>query len=139
MKELEETFSAPVIESYGMTEAAHQMASNPLPPRARKPGSVGVAAGPDVSIMDAGGRLLPVGSTGEVVIRGPNVTAAYQNNPDANAGAFTSGWFRTGDQGVIDEDGWLDTGDLGMMTEYDDLCFRGRIKETIVLKATFDE
>jgi acyl-CoA synthetase (AMP-forming)/AMP-acid ligase II len=107
MAELEETFSCPVIESYGMTEATHQMASNPLPPAARKPGSVGVAAGPEVAIMDAGGRLLPQGETGEIVIRGDNVTAGYENNPEANAENFTEGWFRTGDQGVIDPEGYL--------------------------------
>ena len=107
MKELEETFNAPLIEAYGMTEASHQMASNPLPPAVRKPGAVGLATGMDISIMDAAGRHLPVGTTGEVVIRGPNVTAGYQNNPDANAGAFSDGWFRTGDQGVLDEEHYL--------------------------------
>jgi thioesterase domain-containing protein len=107
MMELEKVFSAPVIESYGMTEASHQMASNPLPPRARKPGSVGVAAGPEVSIMNEEGELLPAGSSGEIVIRGPNVTLGYENNPSANEGAFTNGWFRTGDQGYMDEEGYL--------------------------------
>jgi acyl-CoA synthetase (AMP-forming)/AMP-acid ligase II len=107
MAELERTFRAPVVEAYGMTEAAHQMASNPLPPRARKPGSVGVAAGPEVGVMDAAGTLLPRGQVGEVVIRGPNVTPGYEGNPEANAKAFADGWFRTGDQGVIDEDGYL--------------------------------
>ena len=107
MQALEETFNAPVIESYGMTEAAHQMTSNPLPPRSRKAGSVGVAAGPEVSIMDENSEHLPQGSIGEVVIRGPNVTRGYLNNPEANAGAFTEGWFRTGDQGTIDADGYL--------------------------------
>jgi acyl-CoA synthetase (AMP-forming)/AMP-acid ligase II len=107
MAALEETFGAPVIEAYGMTEAAHQMASNPLPPRPRIPGSVGVAAGPEIAIMDETGCLLPTGATGEVVIRGPNVTAGYRNNPAANATAFTRGWFRTGDQGVLDADGYL--------------------------------
>ena len=107
MAALEETFGAPVIESYGMTEAAHQMASNLLPPGDRKPGTVGAAAGPDVRIMDDAGTLLANGETGEVVIRGPNVTKGYENNPDANAGAYTDGWFRTGDQGVMDADGYL--------------------------------
>ncbi len=107
MAELEQVFGAPVIEAYGMTEAAHQMASNPLPPRARKPGAVGLAAGPEVAIMDEGGKLLPRGEIGEVVIRGPNVTAGYDNNPEANARAFTDGWFRTGDQGVLDPEGYL--------------------------------
>ena len=86
-----------------MTEAAHQMASNPLPPRSRFAGCVGIAAGPDVAIMDEDGNLLPPGALGEVVIRGRNVTAGYEANPDANAKAFTNGWFRTGDQGVMDE------------------------------------
>jgi acyl-CoA synthetase (AMP-forming)/AMP-acid ligase II len=105
--ELEATFDAPLIEAYGMTEASHQMASNPLPPAARKPGTVGRAAGPEIAIMDDAGNLLPAGSTGEIVIRGPNVTAGYENNDKANAEAFTHGWFRTGDQGVMDADGYL--------------------------------
>lgn len=105
--ELEAVFGAPLIEAYGMTEAAHQMASNPLPPARRIPGTVGVAAGPEVAIMDTEGGLLPRGATGEIVIRGPNVTAGYENNPKANAEAFTNGWFRTGDQGVMDADGYL--------------------------------
>ena len=83
------------------------MASNPLPPRARKPGSVGLAAGPEVAIMDEDGTLLPQGEIGEVVIRGPNVTRGYESNPDANAKAFVNGWFRTGDQGRLDEEGYL--------------------------------
>ena len=107
MAELEQVFGAPVIESYGMTEAAHQMTSNPLPPRARKPGSVGVAAGPEVAIMAESGKLLPAQTEGEVVIRGPNVTPGYENNPEANAGAFTEGWFHTGDNGVVDDEGYL--------------------------------
>ena len=93
-----------VVEAYGMTEAAHQMTSNPLrAARSRKPGSVGVAMGPDVAIMDDEGRLLPQAKLGEIVIRGPNVTTGYENNPTANASAFTNGWFRTGDQGRFDE------------------------------------
>jgi acyl-CoA synthetase (AMP-forming)/AMP-acid ligase II len=107
MSELEETFRCPVIESYGMTEAAHQMASNLLPPGKRKAGSVGVAAGPDVAVMALDGTLLSAGETGEVVIRGDNVTAGYQKNPDANASAFAHGWFHTGDQGVMDAEGYL--------------------------------
>jgi acyl-CoA synthetase (AMP-forming)/AMP-acid ligase II/acyl carrier protein len=105
--QVEATFHAPVIESYGMTEAAHQMASNPLPPGQRKVGSVGIAAGPEVAIMNEASHLLPAGATGEVVIRGANVTKGYENNPTANANAFTQGWFRTGDQGYLDSDGYL--------------------------------
>ena len=107
MAELEALFGAPVIEAYGMTEASHQMASNPLPPRARKPGSVGLAAGPEIAVMDEAGAILPPGGIGEVVIRGPNVTPGYDNNPAANEKAFTDGWFRTGDQGRLDAEGYL--------------------------------
>lgn len=107
MEELERVFGVPVIESYGMTEAAHQMASNPLPPSPRYSGSVGLAAGPEVAIMDGAGALLPSGEIGEVVIRGPNVMSGYVNNPEANARAFTHGWFRTGDQGTLDAQGYL--------------------------------
>jgi len=107
IKELEDIFHAPLIEAYGMTEATHQMCCNPLPPGVRKPGTVGVAAGPEVAIMDNDGSLLPHGSTGEIVIRGPNVTAGYENNPQANADGFANGWFRTGDQGVMDADGYV--------------------------------
>ncbi len=107
--ELERTFNAPVIEAYGMTEASHQMTSNPLPPRLRKSGSVGVAAGPEVAIMaEDREEFLPTGDIGEIVIRGANVTSGYANNPDANASAFTrNGWFRTGDQGYLDEEGYF--------------------------------
>jgi acyl-CoA synthetase (AMP-forming)/AMP-acid ligase II len=107
IKELEEVFHAPLIEAYGMTEATHQMACNPLPPAERKPGKVGIAAGPEVAIMDLDGGLLPRGETGEIVIRGANVTAGYENNPKANEEGFLNGWFRTGDQGVMDEDGYI--------------------------------
>ena len=117
MRGLEEVFSAPVIESYGMTEASHQIASNPLPPSVRKPGSVGRAAGPEVAVMNEAGHLLEPSQTGEIVIRGPNVTAGYGNNPSANAIAFMNGWFRTGDQGYFDSDGYL--------------CITGRLKELI--------
>jgi len=105
--EVEAVFGAPLIESYGMTEATHQMASNPLPPAVRKPGTVGIAAGPEVAIMGEDGALLPRGATGEIVIRGPNVTAGYENNPQANAEGWRDGWFRTGDQGVMDAEGYV--------------------------------
>lgn len=117
MERLEATFGAPVLESYGMTEASHQMASNPLPPAPRKPGTVGVGIGVDVAIMDEAGHLLPQGQKGEVVVRGGNVVDGYENNPEANAAAFTGGWFRTGDQGYLDEDGYL--------------ALTGRLKELI--------
>jgi acyl-CoA synthetase (AMP-forming)/AMP-acid ligase II/acyl carrier protein len=107
MAGLEEVFGVPVVESYGMTEAAHQMASNPLPPRARKPGTVGLPAGPEIVILDEKGVRLTQGAIGEVAIRGANVTLGYANNPGANAAAYCDGWLRTGDQGYVDGDGYL--------------------------------
>jgi acyl-CoA synthetase (AMP-forming)/AMP-acid ligase II len=107
ISQLESLFKVPVIEAYGMTEAAHQMASNALPPRPRKPGTVGPAAGPDVRVVDTNGKPVAPGVTGEIVIRGPNVMKEYENNPKANAEAFYGDWFRTGDQGVMDADGYL--------------------------------
>ena len=90
-----------------MTEAAHQMASNPLPPKAQKPGFVGLAAGPEIAILDQEGNILEQGATGEICIKGDNVTPGYDNNPKANEDSFTNGWFRTGDQGFLDEEGYL--------------------------------
>ena len=105
--ELESLYGIPVIEAYGMTEAAHQMASNALPPGQRKPGTVGRAAGPEIRIADAVGKSVPSDATGEIVIRGPNVMKEYENNPAANADAFYGDWFRTGDQGAMDADGYV--------------------------------
>ncbi|MGH9718872.1 MAG: acyl--CoA ligase [Bryobacteraceae bacterium] len=117
MEQMETVFGVPVLEAYGMTEAAHQMASNPLPPLGRKAGSVGPGTGVRISIMDDGGQHLPQGARGEVAIQGPNVVAGYENNPEANAASFVDGWFRTGDQGFLDADGYL--------------TLTGRIKELI--------
>ena len=114
---LETLFGVPVVESYGMTEAAHQMCANPLPPAVRKPGSVGVAAGPEVAVMDNQGVRLQAGRLGEVVIRGASVTSGYENNEQANRDAFHGPWFRTGDLGSLDEAGYL--------------TLAGRIKEII--------
>jgi acyl-CoA synthetase (AMP-forming)/AMP-acid ligase II len=105
--ELERVFGVPVVEAYGMTEAAHQMASNPLPPAARKPGTVGPSGGPEIRVVDTSGKTVPRGATGEIVIKGLNVMREYENNPNANADAFYDGWFRTGDQGVMDDDGYV--------------------------------
>jgi acyl-CoA synthetase (AMP-forming)/AMP-acid ligase II len=110
MEALADTFKAPVIEGYGMTEAAHQMASNPLAPGKQKPGSVGVEAGPLVRVAhEVENRL--VDGVGEIVISGPNVTPGYEGNPEANAKNFFEAdgrrWFRTGDQGEFDAEGYL--------------------------------
>jgi oxalate---CoA ligase len=105
LTKLENRFGAPVLEAYGMTEASHQVASNPLPPLTRKAGTVG--PGPGISVIDETGRHLTANTPGEVVVHGPNVMRGYRNNPEANAAAFIDGWFRTGDIGVIDNDGYL--------------------------------
>ncbi|MEC9366536.1 MAG: acyl--CoA ligase [Chloroflexota bacterium] len=105
--DLENRFGAPVLEAYGMTEASHQMSSNLLPPGPRNPGTVGIGTGVEINIMDDKGSLLAAGETGEVVIKGPNVTHGYHNNPSANKEAFTNGWFRTGDQGILSNDSIL--------------------------------
>jgi acyl-CoA synthetase (AMP-forming)/AMP-acid ligase II len=107
MRRMEEYFQAPVLEAYGMTEASHQMASNPLPPAARKAGSVGPGAGARISIRGETGLDLPTGQAGEVCIEGPGVIREYENNPEATARSFFGEWFRTGDQGILDEDGYL--------------------------------
>ena len=106
-EKLNEVFNCPVIEAYGMTEATHQMTSNPLPPKSQKPGFVGIPAGPEVCIIDTNNKILNQGEEGEVCIRGENVTTGYENNPDANKNSFSNGWFRTGDQGYFDKDGYL--------------------------------
>ena len=107
MQLMEDRFGVPVLEAYGMTEASHQMASNPLPPLHRLPGSVGRGTGVEITILDESGNELVVGASGEVAVRGPNVIDGYENNPQANASSFTRGWFRTGDLGVLDQDGYL--------------------------------
>ena len=117
MARLEEVLGVPVLEAYGMTEASHKMASNPLPPSARRPGSVGVGTGVAIAVLNDHGTPLPPGAAGEVAVRGPNVMDGYEANPAANAEAFTDGWFRTGDEGTLDGDGYL--------------TLRGRIKELI--------
>ena len=117
LERAERGYGVPMLEAYGMTEASHQMASNPLPPGARIPGSVGVPTGTEIGIADQAGRLLAEGSPGEVVIRGPGVMAGYANNPAATAEAFYGDWFRTGDRGVL-------TGGY--------LYLEGRLKEMIL-------
>jgi acyl-CoA synthetase (AMP-forming)/AMP-acid ligase II len=117
MADMETVFGAPVLEAYGMTEAAHQMASNPLPPAARKPGSVGQGTQVQIAILDQEGNVLPAGATGEVSIKGANVFGGYESNPQANAESFSRGWFRTGDQGHLDDQSYL--------------TLSGRIKELI--------
>ncbi|PYM94889.1 MAG: acyl-CoA synthetase [Candidatus Rokuibacteriota bacterium] len=98
--ELEATFRIPVIQAYGMTEAAHQIASNPLPPRDRKLGSVGVPFGVDVTVLNSAGESLPPGEPGEIAIRGASVTRGYEGGVEAD-------WLRTGDEGFIDRDGYI--------------------------------
>ena len=106
-EKLNSVFGCSVIEAYGMTEATHQMTSNPLPPKKQKPGFVGIPAGPEVCIMDEKDKILNQGEIGEICIKGDNVTLGYDNNPEANKSSFTNGWFRTGDQGYFDQNGYL--------------------------------
>lgn len=117
MERLERIYEAPVLEAYGMTEASHQMTSNPLPPQRHQPGSVGIPAGAQVRIVDKTGRDVPPGQAGEVAARGPGLTPGYLNDPQANAESFFDGWFRTGDSGKFC-DGYL--------------RLEGRIKELII-------
>jgi oxalate---CoA ligase len=114
---LEKRFGAPVLEAYGLTEAAHQVASNPLPPRPHKPGTVGFGTGVELAIIDETGRHLPANRPGEVIVRGADVMRGYRNNPQATAAAFIDGWLRTEDCGLLDDDGYL--------------ALTGRIKELI--------
>ena len=107
MSRVEKALGAPLVEAYGMTEASHQMASNPLPPRERKPGSVGVPTGVEIRIVDPAGGTVAPGAAGEVAIKGPGVTDGYLANPEANASSFFDGWFRTGDRGSLDDAGYL--------------------------------
>lgn len=102
---LETTFGVPVLETYGMTEAASQVAANPF--ELRKVGSVGRAAGPEIAIMDEAGRPLASGAHGEIMLRGPNMSRGYYNDEAATRAAFRNGWFRTGDLGYLDADGYL--------------------------------
>jgi len=106
-EQLNDIFQTPVIEAYGMTEATHQMASNPLPPAIQKPGLVGMPAGPEICIMNDKNEKLSQGEIGEICIKGNNVTSGYENNPEANKQSFVNDWFRTGDEGFFDEDGYL--------------------------------
>lgn len=107
MSDIENRFGAPVLEAYGMTEAAHQMASNPLPPGVRQPGSVGVETGVEIAILNEKGDLLSPETRGEVSIKGHSVFSGYEENPEANATSFANGWFRTGDEGYLDKGGYL--------------------------------
>jgi len=117
LHEVELVFNVPVIESYGMTESSHEIASNPVPPAKRKAGSVGIPSGSEIAVMDESGKILPASHTGEIVIRGPCVTRGYESHKEANETSFTNGWFRTGDQGYLDPEGYL--------------FLTGRIKEII--------
>jgi amino acid adenylation domain-containing protein len=117
MAKMEAAFGVPLIEAYGMTEASHQITTNPLPPGTRKPGSVGLASGCEIAVMDHAANVVASGGTGEILLRGPGVTSGYAENPEANRDSFVQGWFRTGDEGNINPDGYL--------------FITGRIKEMI--------
>lgn len=114
---LEERLGIPVVQAYGMTEASHQMCSNPLPPGEQRPGSVGPATGVEAAVLDENWRALAAGEVGEVAVRGASVIDGYRDNPAANEASFRDGWFRTGDSGTISTDGYV--------------TLNGRIKELI--------
>ena len=112
------TFRVPVISAYGMTEASHQVSSNPLPVHgSNKPSSVGLPTGVEIRIVTENGKDAPTDSSGEIWVRGATVTAGYLANPHANSASFVDGWFRSGDLGSVDTDGYL--------------YVRGRLKEVI--------
>jgi len=110
-------FGVPILETYGMTEAASQIASNPLPPGIQKAGSVGIATGQEVAVMGNDGAPLPIGQKGEIALRGPNLSRGYEGVSAGHNDQWGDGWFRTGDLGFIDDDGYI--------------FIRGRIKEVI--------
>ncbi len=114
--ELEAVLGVPVIQTYSMTETG-RISGNPQPPKMRKRGTVGISAGGEIAVIDPDGKRQPIGQRGEIVTRGPHVFEGYENDPEANAQAFIDGWFRTGDEGVLDDDGYL--------------TLTGRIKEFI--------
>jgi acyl-CoA synthetase (AMP-forming)/AMP-acid ligase II/acyl carrier protein len=107
MEAVEKRFGIPVIEIFGMTETAGVITSNQLPPGKRKPGFVGASAGMEVRILDSNNQPLGMNQVGEVVVRGDNLMAGYEDNPDENARLISDAGFRTGDLGYLDEDGFL--------------------------------
>jgi acyl-CoA synthetase (AMP-forming)/AMP-acid ligase II/acyl carrier protein len=117
MEDIESFFQAPVVQTFGMTEAGPLITTNPLPPGIRKPGSTGPTCGPIISIRDRDGGEIPRGETGEILVKGENVVTRYEDNAEANAQSFSGGWFHTGDTGYLDADGYL--------------FLKGRIKEEI--------
>jgi acyl-CoA synthetase (AMP-forming)/AMP-acid ligase II len=113
----EAVYGVPMLEAYGMTEASHEMAANPLPPRERRPGTVGVPTGTEIRILDPDWSDSSAARPGEVAVKGAGLTPGYLGNAAANATSFREGWFRTGDLGVFDS---------GYLT------LVGRIKELII-------
>jgi acyl-CoA synthetase (AMP-forming)/AMP-acid ligase II len=115
---MEATFNAPVLAAYGMTEATHQ-ASSVLPSddQSTRLHTVGTPTGVSVRIVDHDGKTCPIGSTGEIWLRGPAVVRGYLDNAAATASTFADGWVRSGDLGSVGGDGTL--------------TVQGRIKELI--------
>ena len=105
--EWEDTFKVPMIETLGLTETAGTVSTNPLPPAVRKPGSVGLPCGNDITIVDKALKEVPPGVTGELCILGSNLLTRYYKNPEATAEALVDGRFLTGDLGQKDESGYI--------------------------------
>jgi acyl-CoA synthetase (AMP-forming)/AMP-acid ligase II len=118
LQQWQDVFGVPMMETLGLTETAGTVASNPMPPRKSKPGSVGLAFGNKIKIIDESGADCRPGKAGEIVIRGENLLDRYYKNPAATDAAFAGDWFRTGDLGLLDEEGYL--------------FITGRLKELII-------
>ena len=118
LQQWEDTFKVPMIETLGLTETAGTVSTNPMPPREHKPGSVGLAYGNEIKVIDERGGECKPGTVGEIVIHGDNLLDHYYKNQEATDAGFLDDWFRTGDMGFLDEDGYL--------------FITGRLKELII-------
>lgn len=114
---LTECFEVPVVNAYGMTEAAHQVSSTPVEQGVGDACSVGFSSGPEVRVLSPRGDWLAPGTPGEIAIKGETVIAAYEHPAEANHASFHQGWLRTGDRGIVDGRG--------------EITLTGRLKELI--------
>ncbi len=103
----EAKFAFPLVEGYGLSEAAPVVCLNPLD-GVRKPGSIGLPLpGMEVKVVDANDREVLPGEVGELVVRGPNVMSGYYNQPQETAATLRNGWLHTGDLARRDADGYF--------------------------------
>lgn len=107
MREFADVFGVRVLEGYGLSETSPLATFNHLQ-LPSKPGTVGQPIlGVEVRCVDDNDNPVPTGQSGEVVIRGHNIMKGYYKRPEATAEVMRSGWFHTGDIGVMDADGYL--------------------------------